>query len=244
MGFSFGARWREGPLRGVVSIAAGAGRKVGKGFWMGILVFGDSNSHGSEPVVRLGQSRRHPQEGRWPYVMARALNREVIAEGHPGRTTVHDDPIEGAHKNGLRALPVALESHKPLDLVVIMLGTNDCKARYGLRGWDIAAGIGKLAQVVLASTAGPGGAAPDVLLVAPVPVEEAGVLAEMYQGGRARSRAIAPALRDEAERLGCGFFDAGRIAAADPVDGVHLSAAAQAALGMALAEAVEARLGR
>lgn len=211
---------------------------------MTILVFGDSNSHGSKPVEWLGQSERHPPEGRWPHVMARALGREVIAEGHPGRTSVHDDPIDGAHKNGLRSLPVMLESHKPLNLVIIMLGTNDCKARFGLRGWDIAAGVGKLAQVVRASVAGPSGQAPDVMLVAPVPVEEAGVLAEMFQGGRARSRAIAPALRGEAARLGCGFFDAGRVAAVDPMDGVHLTAEAQAALGMALAEAVDARLAQ
>ena len=207
-----------------------------------ILVFGDSNSHGTCPVGKLGQLDRYPPEARWPSVMAQVTGHEVITEGHPGRTTVHNDPIEGPHKNGMAALPALLESHRPLDLVVVMLGTNDCKARFGLRGWDIAAGVGKLAQVIQASTAGPGGRAPDVLLVAPVPVEESGVLAEMFQGGPARSRAIAPALRDEADRLGCGFFDAGRICAVDPLDGVHLTAAGQAALGHALAEAVTRRL--
>lgn len=212
-----------------------------------ILVFGDSNSHGTTPLAHLGQLGRFPPEGRWPTVMAKILSArlpgtEVVVEGHPGRTTVHDDPIDGAHKNGLSALPAMLESHRPLDLVVIMLGTNDCKARFGLRGWDIAAGVGKLAQVVRASTSGPGGAAPDVMLVAPVPVEESGVLAEMFQGGPIRSRAIAPALRVEAERLGCGFFDAGRITAVDPLDGVHLTAEGQGDLGRAIAEAAIARL--
>ncbi|WP_371155206.1 SGNH/GDSL hydrolase family protein [Jannaschia sp. 2305UL9-9] len=211
-----------------------------------ILVFGDSNSHGTVPLSRLGQLDRYPVDARWPAVMARVLQArapgtEVVTEGHPGRTTVHPDPIDGAHKNGLAALPALLESHRPLDLVIIMLGTNDCKARFGLRGWDIAAGIGKLAQVVQASTAGPDGAAPDVMLVAPVPVEEAGVLAEMFQGGPIRSRAIAPALRDEAARLGCGFFDAGRITAVDALDGVHLTAEGQRALGQAMADAVIAR---
>ncbi|SFJ03054.1 SGNH/GDSL hydrolase family protein [Jannaschia pohangensis] len=203
-----------------------------------ILVFGDSNSHGTMPLARLGGVDRHPKSARWPDVMGQALGVEVLIEGHPGRTTVHDDPIDGAHKNGMRALPAILESHRPLDLVVIMLGTNDCKARFGLRGWDIAAAVGKLAQVVQASNAGPGGAAPQVMLVAPVPVEEAGVLAEMFQGGRARSRAIAPALKDEAERLGLPFFDAGRVAAVDGLDGVHMDARAQQALGLAIAEAV------
>ncbi len=207
-----------------------------------ILVFGDSNSHGTLPISRIGQLDRHPPDARWPDIVGQVLGVTVINEGHPGRTSVHDDPIDGAHKNGARALPVLLESHRPVDLVAIMLGTNDCKARFGLRGWDIAAGLGKLAQAVRASDAGPAGRAPDVLLIAPVPVEEAGVLAEMFQGGRARSRAIAPALRGEADRLGCGFFDAGRVAEVDPLDGVHMGAAAQRALGMALADAVGARL--
>lgn len=208
-----------------------------------ILVFGDSNSHGTMPLAARGGLDRHPPEVRWPEVMARALGAAVVTEGQPGRTTVHDDPVDGRHKNGLRILPALLESHRPLDLVIVMLGTNDCKARFGLRGWDIAAGAGKLAEFVLASNAGPGGAAPRVMLVAPVPVEEAGVLAEMFQGGRARSRAIAPALREEAERLGCGFFDAGRVAEVDGLDGVHLAAPAQVALGLAMAEAVSGMMG-
>ena len=195
---------------------------------MAILVFGDSNSHGTMPLAELGGVARHPKAARWPDVAARALDIEVISEGHPGRTTVHDDPIDGVHKNGMRALPAILESHRPLDLVIVMLGTNDCKARFGLRGWDIAAG--------------PGGGAPRVMLVAPVPVEETGILAEMFQGGRARSRAIAPALRDEADRLGCAFFDAGRVAEVDGLDGVHMGVAAQQALGLALAEAVRSML--
>lgn len=209
---------------------------------MAILVFGDSNSHGTVPLAELGGVARHPKAARWPDVAARALEIEVISEGHPGRTTVHDDPIDGVHKNGMRALPAILESHRPLDLVIVMLGTNDCKARFGLRGWDIAAGVGKLAQVVQASNAGPGGGAPRVMLVAPVPVEETGILAEMFQGGRARSRAIAPALRDEADRLGCAFFDAGRVAEVDGLDGVHMGVAAQQALGLAMAEAVRSML--
>ena len=203
-----------------------------------ILVFGDSNAHGTVALSRPGQLDRFAPGDRWPDLLARLTGRAVVAEGHPGRTTCHDDPIDGAHKNGLRVLPALLESHRPLGLVAIMLGTNDCKARFGLRGYDIAAGASKLAQTVLASTAGPGGGAPDVLLIAPVPVEEAGLLAETFQGGRARSRAIAPALEAEAARLGCGFLDAGRHAAVDPVDGVHLTAEGHAALARAVAEAV------
>ena len=209
---------------------------------MTILVFGDSNSHGSVAVGNPAQLDRFPKPDRWPEVMVTLLRREVIVEGQPGRTTVLDDPIEGAHKNGMRALPILLESHKPLDLVVVMLGTNDCKARFGLRGYDIAAGASKLAQVVMASQAGPRLAAPDVMLVAPVPVEESGALAETFQGARARARAIAPALEAEARRLGLGFLDAGRHATVDPLDGVHLTREGHAALGKAAADAVARRI--
>lgn len=209
---------------------------------MTILVFGDSNSHGSPAVAAHGPPERFDKPDRWPEVMASLLDRDVVVEGQPGRTTVHDDPIDGAHKNGLRALPMVLETHRPIALVVVMLGTNDCKARFGLRGWDIAQGASKLAQMVRVSDAGPRGGAPDVMLVAPVPVEERGLLAEAFQGGRARARAIAPALEAEAQRLGLGFLDAGRHAAVDPVDGVHLTREGHAALGRAVAEAVRRRL--
>lgn len=209
-----------------------------------ILAFGDSNTHGTIARPRPGADPgpRHAPQDRWPDVLAAALGVTVIAEGQPGRTTVQDDPIEGAHKNGLRVLPALLESHRPVDLVIVKLGTNDCKARFALRGWDIAAGVARLARVIKASDAGPGGGAPDVLLVAPAPVAEVGPYAEAFQGGPARARAIAPALRDAAAELGCGFFDAGRVCTVDPVDGIHLTAGAQRALGLALAEAVGARL--
>ena len=214
---------------------------------MTILVFGDSNAHGTVAKRSHAQLDRHPRAARWPEVMALALDRPpdrpVVVEGQPGRTTVFDDPIEGAHKNGLRAFRAVLESHRPVDLVMIVLGTNDCKARFGLRGWDVAAGAGRLAEEARRSTEGPGGGPPDVMLVAPVPVEERGLLAEAFQGARARSRAVAPALEAVAARLGCGFFDAGRHAAVDPVDGVHLTVEAHAALGRAMAEAVRERMG-
>ena len=94
-----------------------------------IMCFGDSNTYGAIPTLaRVGRHRFAPDR-RWPGIMRRQLGTgwEVLEEGHPGRTTVHDDPIEGIHKNGLKALPVCLETHMPLDLVILMLGTNDLK---------------------------------------------------------------------------------------------------------------------
>lgn len=205
-----------------------------------LMAFGDSNTHGTPPMAALGALGRHPPGARWPDVAARRLGPgwQVLAEGQPGRTTVHDDPIEGAHRNGLSVLPALLETHRPIDVVAILLGTNDLKARYGLPPVDIALGAEKLARTVLGSTAGPGGRPPAVLLIAPTPIAEAGPLAGIFAGGAARSRALAGQFATVAARLGVPFLDAGAVVAADPLDGVHLDAAAHAALGAAVAAAV------
>lgn len=209
-----------------------------------LLCFGDSNTHGTLPMAGPEDRRRLPFEERWPSVMAGALGPgwRVIDEGHPGRTTVHDDPIDGEHKNGLRVLPALLETHRPLDMVVVMLGTNDLKGRFAVGPDDIAAALGRLVGVIRTAQAGPSGAAPDVVLVAPVPVEEAGWLAGVFAGGAAKARALAPAIARVAQRLGTGFVDAGPLATVDPLDGVHLTAAAHAAIGRAIADAVRARM--
>ncbi|MCX7890123.1 MAG: GDSL-type esterase/lipase family protein [Rhodobacteraceae bacterium] len=205
-----------------------------------VLCFGDSNTHGTPPMPHLDFIGRWGREERWPGVMAAALGPawHVVEEGHPGRTTVHPDPIEGAHRNGLAVLPALLESHWPIDLVIVKLGTNDLKPRFAVNAGDIALAVGRLADAILASGAGPGGAAPAILLVAPPPILEAGCLAEMFAGGRAKSLRLAGAIRAEAERRGLPFLDAGSVIAVDPLDGIHYGRAAHAALGAALAAEV------
>ncbi len=205
-----------------------------------VLLFGDSNTHGTTPMAHLEDIGRHPEELRWPGVLAAALGAgwRVIDEGHPGRTTVHDDPIEGVHKNGLRALPAALESHRPLDLVVILLGTNDLKARFSVTAFDIAASAERLVLVAKQSNAGPGLGAPPVLLVSPPPIVETGCLAGMFAAGAAKSLGLGARIAEAAERQGVAFLDlAGRVEV-DPLDGIHYDIAAHAALGQAVAEAI------
>jgi lysophospholipase L1-like esterase len=206
-----------------------------------ILCFGDSNTHGTIAMTAPEDRRRHPRAARWPSVMAARLGAgwEVICEGLPGRTSVFDDPVEGAHKNGLRMLPGLLESHRPLDLVIVMLGTNDTKHRFAAPAGDIARGLERLALTIRQSGCGPDGAAPRVLLAAPVPVIETGLLAGMFEGAAKKSRALAPALREAAARQQAGFVDLAAVAEADPVDGIHLTAEAQAAIGAAMAAAVQ-----
>jgi len=204
------------------------------------MLFGDSNTHGTCPMADLDDVRRHGPAERWPGVAGAALGPgwRLIDEGHPGRTTVQDDPVEGAYKNGARALPALLESHRPIDLVVIKLGTNDLKARFSVTASDIALSVDKLILMVQGSDAGPGRAAPAVLLIAPPPIAEAGCLAGMFTGGAVKSRQMAARMAEVAARRGVPFLDAGALIAADPLDGIHYDAAAHAVLGQAVAAAI------
>lgn len=209
-----------------------------------ILCFGDSNTHGTRPMPSLDGAGRFDHDARWPSVMGKVLGAdyEVINEGHPGRTTVLDDPMTGEYRSGVRILPALLETHKPLDLVILKLGTNDLKNCFHVSATDIAFFLDRLVRMIRAAGCGPDGAEPQVLVVAPPPMLEAGCLAEMFAGGAAKSHGLAAAIQAMATRLGTGFFDAGRVIAVSPVDGIHYEAEAQMKLGLAMAEAVRAQL--
>lgn len=206
-----------------------------------LLLFGDSNTHGTLPLPDLGVSDRFGRDERWPGRLRKLLpDWEVIEEGHPGRTTVHDDPVEGNHRNGLTVLPALLESHRPLDVVAVMLGTNDLKERFSVNATDIAHSLERLARLILASGAGPGQGAPGVLLICPPPIVEVGCLAGMFAGGAAKSQGLAAEVRKAAARVGVPFLDAGEVVAVSPIDGIHYDAAANPALAGAVAAAIKA----
>lgn len=157
-----------------------------------VLCFGDSNTWGYSPKSR----DRFARKTRWPGVLQAALGDgfSVVEEGLGGRTTVWDDPIEG-DKNGRRQLPAPLESHKPLDLVVLMLGTNDLKRRFSAPASDIAAGVERLIGIILASSSGGTGKAPRILVIAPPPLGRLSDLAEMFEGGTEKSPAAGQAVQ-------------------------------------------------
>ncbi|WP_233152215.1 SGNH/GDSL hydrolase family protein [Marinibacterium profundimaris] len=211
-----------------------------------VLCFGDSNTYGSSPMTARGDSFRYRPEIRWPMRMAAALGPgwHVIEEGLPGRTTCHDNPFEGPHKNGLRMLPAILESHAPIDVIVMMLGTNDLKGYLGLTAFDIAKGLRTLLLRIRQSAAGPGGGAPAVVLVSPVPIEECGPTAEGLAGGAEKSRRLTGFCKDLADEFDAAFLDAGSVATVSEQDGVHLDPQAHVALGAAVAEKVACLFAR
>jgi lysophospholipase L1-like esterase len=201
-----------------------------------VLCFGDSNTWGYDPVSKV----RFPGNVRWTGVLQTALGSgfRVIEEGLNGRTTVWEDPVEG-DKMGKRHLMPCLESQAPLDLVVLMLGTNDTKKRYSAPAVDIAAGVGVLLDIVARSTAGREGKAPLVLVVAPVPLTKLSEFAPMFDGGAEKSRALAPLIAEVAKAHGCPFFDAGKVITCSDADGLHFEASAHKALGEALSREVK-----
>jgi lysophospholipase L1-like esterase len=204
-----------------------------------VLCYGDSNTWGAVPMANWDDARRYAPAERWTGVMQAELGPgfQVIAEGLPGRTTAIEDPVEGAHLSGLPHFRPCLESHRPLDLVVMMLGTNDFKRRLGLEAEDVAIGVRRLLEElrVLDRFGEP---RPPVVLICPPPVEVAGIFVTMYAGAAVKSRKLAPLLKSLAAANGALFLDAGEIIAASPIDGIHLDAAAHAALGRAAAAAV------
>ena len=200
-----------------------------------ILCYGDSNTWGYNPATQARFSR---DEG-WAGVLRLALGDAylVIEEGLNGRTTVWDDPIEG-YKNGKEYLIPCLTTHKPLDLVIILLGTNDLKKRFSLSAYDIANGAGVLVDVVQKSDTGPDDKAPQLLLLAPPPIARLTEYAEMFEGAEAKSRKFSEHFRRVAEEYGCQLLDTADIIVSSDIDGIHFEADEHRKLGQAVADRV------
>jgi len=199
-----------------------------------ILCYGDSNTWGDPP----GGSGRHAWDVRWPGILQSALGSgaRIIEEGLGGRTTCFDDPLT-PNRNGLACLSIALKSHYPIDLLIVMLGTNDVKVRFNLTPYTIGQGAGEI--LMLAKKFEP--KIPNILLVAPphlVPTDHAeNTLA--FEGGVEKSRELAKHYRYFATQLGCHFFDAADVAKSSDIDGIHLDGKNHELLGHGMAKEVK-----
>jgi lysophospholipase L1-like esterase len=200
-----------------------------------ILCYGDSNTWGWNPVTQ----ERYARDERWPGMLRQELGEGhlVIEEGLNGRTTVWDDPIEG-YKNGKEYLTPCLESHKPIDLVAILLGTNDLKIRFSVSAYDIANSAGVLVDIVQRSMAGPNGGAPKVLLMAPPPLGRLTEYAEMFDAAKSKSRKFSEHFQRVAKEYGCALLDTANIIVSSDIDGVHLEVDEHRKLGQAVAAVI------
>jgi lysophospholipase L1-like esterase len=212
-----------------------------------LLAFGDSNTWGYVP----GTGARYPRSVRWPGVLSTALgaNHQVVEAGLSGRTTVFEDPM--GDKAGVRHLGPVLASAAPVDLVAILLGTNDLKARFAATPFGIAEGAGLLIDRVRQSAAGPGGAPPEVLLLTPPPVVDALGEARGSDANRdfeqewanaaLRSQQFAAQFARVARLRGVANLNLGNVIQSSPSDGIHWESAAHAVVGRAVASWVMAR---
>ncbi|TCM90689.1 lysophospholipase L1-like esterase [Paenibacillus sp. BK033] len=204
-----------------------------------ILCFGDSNTYGLNP--RGGRFHRNV---RWPGIVRELLGQEyeIIEEGLPGRTTVWEDPVENV-MSGKAYLPPCLRSHAPLELVVLMLGTNDLKARYAVSAADIALSVLSLVQLVRSTLPGDGErTSPQVLVLVPPPIREAGLSASIFAGGEAKSRRLGEAFNKLKPYTDASILDLAAVITTSEIDGLHFDAEEHRKLGETVAREIKAML--
>ena len=209
-----------------------------------ILCFGDSNTWGYDPVT----GSRYAYDVRWTGRLQQMLpDCRILECGHKGRTTVFRDELEPG-RVGYDILPVELNMHEPLDLLVIMLGTNDCKRRLGAGPEEIAMGLEMLIRLTQSPLLWGGKSAPKILAVAPVPMDAAHIpgsyMEPMFDANSAaRSAQLAEPYRAVCARYGAAFWDAAEaVPRITSVDGIHLSPADHAAFAAAIAGQIRALL--
>lgn len=208
-----------------------------------ILAFGDSNTWGWNPAHDLkGPPYRWDDHVRWTGVLERELGEEfeVINEGLNGRTTVWDDPIE-EYRCGKDQIIPAMDTAAPFELIIIMVGTNDLKIRFGVPPRDIAQGAKILVEKALARTDDFVDQKPRVLLICPPrlgPVSRT-VMGPCFGGSEEKSAQMHPFFLEVAQSHGVAYLNADEIIASSQLDGLHLDADQHEKLGLAIAEKVK-----
>jgi len=214
------------------------------------LCYGDSNTWGVIPrfVASSTPSERYDEQTRWPRVCASVLGDDwtLIEEGLGGRTTMYRVPGE-SYRMGDWYLHPCLLSHRPLDYVVLMLGTNDLQTRMHQEPFtkdQLSKGLIRLIQIIRAlPQCGAGNKPPRILVVAPPPVKISESRPEVSErlgreAGVALSHEFAPVYKEVADTYHCGFLDASLYAEASDADGVHFTKESHPRLGQAVAKAI------
>lgn len=207
------------------------------GFMKNVLCFGDSNTWGYNPIKG---GERHLYKDRWTTHLQSYLGEDylIIPEGLNGRTTVWDDPVKG-EVNGKKYLKPCLESHKPIDLVIIMLGTNDLKAKFNLPSVDIAAGVGVLIDIVKDSKCGPDNKAPELLILIPPEVRKLSNFKEVFGDCHKKSKEFPRVYGEMATVKGVNYIDIGQTVRFSDADGIHYEVQELEKLGRLVGEFIK-----
>lgn len=207
-----------------------------------ILAFGDSLTWGAIP----GSDQRHAFADRWPNVLEQELGASVrvIENGVNGRTTVRDDPVS-PDRNGARHLPGLLDAHSPVDVVIMMLGTNDLNFCYGGRAFEAMRGMDRLVEIIRHHPYTRAMDAPKVVLVSPphlTAAQDEPDYDEYFGAAIDESHKLAGLYERVAVERGCASYDAASVSSVSPIDGCHLDAANSSAIGKGLAPMIRALL--
>nr|WP_294666831.1 SGNH/GDSL hydrolase family protein [uncultured Blautia sp.] len=208
-----------------------------------VLCYGDSNTYG----LKSDLVSRYPRNVRWTGLLQEKLGQDyyIIEEGLGGRTTVWDDPVE-EYKNGKKYLLPCLDSHKPLDLVVIMLGTNDLKSRFSVSPFEIGTSMENLVKTILKSDAGIDFKAPKILLVTPVPIHSVDRpmdLDQMLPDMEKRSKALSYYYEDIAKRYEIAYLNPDGMVEVNDTDGIHYTEKGHAQMAELMADKIKKILG-
>lgn len=208
---------------------------------LSVVCFGDSLTWGFNPADKS----RYGHTIRWTRRLQAELGAGyyVIEEGINGRTTVFEDPVRG-DKNGLAHLAGVRKTHMPIDILIVMLGTNDLQDRFSMSAEAIGLAMGRILFAATQPTDDVEGRAPKVLLMAPPPLGdfEPTDYKDLYSNahGRTQSKLLAGVYERLAGEYGTAFFDCGSVVSTSTVDAIHLDAAPQVDLAQAIAEKVRA----
>jgi hypothetical protein len=205
-----------------------------------ILCFGDSNTWGYIPLT----GERLPRTQRWTGVIQHLLGHSchVIEEGLNGRSTAFDEPFRDG-RNARRGLLAVLETHRPVDLLIIMLGTNDLKHHLNVSAYESARGLAALLQIVLKSETGSDQEPPKTLVVAPPRFGAmSDLMAQHFEGAADRSGQLPVHYAAVCREVGCSFLDSNQVVSVGG-DGIHLCEEGHHALAVALAPVVKDLIG-
>ena len=210
-----------------------------------VLCYGDSNTWGFNPdSVEDLKHGRFSRDKRWTGLLQKQLGQEyyIIEEGLNGRTTAFDDQAAPG-RSGLEFFGTCITTHQPLDLIVIMLGTNDTKATFSIPVKEIVNGMEALVKTAKNPYAVSFGDPPEVLIVSPVRigerVEESWLWEIFDHASVEKSKRLAAEYMRLADFHGCYFFDAAEVARTAPSECIHIDEAGHAALAAALADKIK-----
>ena len=206
-----------------------------------ILCYGDSNTWGWTPVT----GERYPMDVRWTGILQKNLGPDyhVIEDGMSGRTTCYDDPTWPFH-NGFKSIYASLETHFPLDLVIIMLGSNDAKRHICATPYASACGMENIIRVIRSGMYGNGKKDPEILIVSPILIgEEIDRTCSFGEHSAPFSRLFSKEFGRVAREQGTFFMDAAKFAGPSREDNLHMTPAGHAALAKAMTEKVLEILG-